>query len=348
MQTRDFFRPPGGSTDWFAAPLRRRLGLRVLIGLPEACLSALALGGERLQVLSTEARRWRRARRSAGPGDWRRRTRSSYVVLYYHRLAGELKPGQERLDLDPALFTRQMRLLARLRFHALSPAEVRGFHSGALAQLPRRSYVVTADDGFRDCVAPFTAQAGRHPWLFVSTGEVGGRSWWVGNEPLADWPELTGLAAAGVEIGSHSTSHHPLDELSDEQLRETLARSRAQLRDRLGSEEPALAYPHGRRDGRVLAAARESGFALAFTTDPGRNGMATDPLELRRVGVKAWDNRASFLFKVLTGELLPAGWEQRRLRRALPAYHRLQSSRHQSATAPPGRRGRGTWRRPAP
>ena len=47
---------------------------------------------------------WVGARSAATDEEWARLTRSSYVVLTYHRLAGDRLPGQERLDVDPAIF----------------------------------------------------------------------------------------------------------------------------------------------------------------------------------------------------------------------------------------------------
>ena len=81
---------------------------------------------------------------------------------------------------------------------------------------------------------------------------------------------------------------------------------------------PLLAYPHGRSDPASRRVAADAGYRAAFTTDPGRNGAGTDPFRLRRIGVKAWDSRLSFLWKVVTGELLPDRWEVRRVRRGRP------------------------------
>jgi peptidoglycan/xylan/chitin deacetylase (PgdA/CDA1 family) len=305
---------------WFDAPWRRRVLRRALAHAPLAVAAALARCGERVAGVALEGAFWAGVRAAASAAEWRRLTRSSYVVFYYHRLAGEGKPGQERLDLPPELFERQLALLRRLRFRALSAAELIAFHDGSLRTLPARSYVVTADDGFLDCVDPFLRHAGVRPVLFVSSAEVGGRSWWAGGELLAGWDDLRRLAAAGVEIGSHAHRHLPLTDLDGGELREQLAGSRRKLGDQLLAAPSLLAYPHGRRDEQVLTAVREAGFRLAFTTDPGRNGGGSDPLTLRRIGVKAWDGDLSFIWKALTGELLPARWERRRISRAAPGY----------------------------
>jgi peptidoglycan/xylan/chitin deacetylase (PgdA/CDA1 family) len=307
---------------WFESGWRRRLIRRLLAHLPQLATAFAARLGGRAHRLAVEGTFWGGVRRVATDAQWRRLTMSSYVVLYYHRLQGDLKPGQERLDVPPDLFERQLRLLRRLRFHALSPDELVAFHDGLLPTLPRRSFVVTADDGFRDCVEPFIRHASIHPQFYVSSAEVGGRSWWAGDEPLVDWDDLRRMARAGVSIGSHAHRHIALPELDDSAIRADLSASRRVLVAGLPATVPLLAYPYGRRDARVEAAARAAGFQLAFTTEPGRNGAGTDAMHLRRVGVKAWDSRSSFLWKALTGELLAPRWEARLIRRGPPGSRR--------------------------
>jgi peptidoglycan/xylan/chitin deacetylase (PgdA/CDA1 family) len=270
----------------------------------------------RLGGRAVDAAFWAGVRAEATRAEWRRLTRSSYVALAYHRLAGEGKPGQERLDLPPEQLAAQLRLLRRLGFRPLALDDLVAFHAGEREQLPRRSFVVTVDDGFRDCVEPLLRHADARPQLYVPTLELGGSSWWAGDEPVAGWEEVARLAAAGVAIGSHSRRHASLPDVPDEELADELAGSREDLAERLGSPPAALAYPHGRQDERVVRAARAAGYRLAFTTLPGANGAGSDPYRLRRIGVKAWDSRLSFLWKAATGELLPERWEARRVRRA--------------------------------
>ena len=298
---------------WFEAGWKRRLLRRALVLVPQPLRPA-------------DVAFWAGVRAATTRDEWRRLTRSSYVVLYYHRLAGERKPGQERMDLPPEQFRRQIRLLRLLRFRPLAPTELEEFHAGERTELPAHSYVITVDDGFRDCVEPLLRHADVRPQLFVPTQEVGGRSWWAGAEPLASWEELERLAEAGVAIGSHTRRHASLPGLEPAALADELEGSRHDLEERLPSV-PLLAYPHGRSDAASRSAAAAAGYRAAFTTQPGRNGAGTDPYRLRRIGVKAWDSRLSFLWKVVTGELLPPRWEAWRIRRARPWSHRLRAIR---------------------
>lgn len=292
---------------WPSRLMRRVLSpvARALRSLPSAAAAADAVF-------------WAGARSAATDHEWARLTRSSYVVLTYHRLAGERIPGQERLDVDPAMFRRQLRWLRRLGFRPLSSEELAEFHGNPSATLRRRSFVVTADDGFRDAVAAMQGHLSAKPQVFVNTACVGGLAAFAHDRPLASWDELRQLAAAGATIGSHARTHGRLVDAPPEILDDELAGSLGELQAHVPGAIPVLAYPHGSHDERVRAAAIRAGYRAAFTTETGRNGAGTDPYCLRRVSLKDWDGPLSILWKTLTGELVPPVWDRwtRRLRHA--------------------------------
>jgi peptidoglycan/xylan/chitin deacetylase (PgdA/CDA1 family) len=292
---------------WFAGGWRLRLARRAALRAPGARLPGPA-GGVPMRL---DAAFWDGVRTAATPAELARLTRSRYVVLAYHRIAGE--PGDERLDLSPALFAAQLRLLRVLRFHALSPGEMLAFHAHPGARLPRRSYVITADDGFPDAARALSAASDHHPQLFVPTRLAGSEVGWAPGVRLATWDELARAAAAGVAVGSHSRTHPALDGLAPDALRDELAGSLDDLRRRLPAALPVLAYPHGRSDPAARRAAAAAGYRAAYTTTPGANGAGADTLRLSRIGVKAWDGTLSFLWKAATGEHVPASWDRWRL-----------------------------------
>ncbi|PWU21816.1 MAG: hypothetical protein C5B48_10875 [Candidatus Rokuibacteriota bacterium] len=267
---------------------------------------------------AADAAFWAGARSAATEEEWNRLTRSSYVVLLYHRLADDRIPGQERLEVDPAMFRRQLGWLRRLGFRPLSSEELTRFHKEPSKTLPKRSFAVTADDGFRDAVAPMQGHVSAKPQMFVNTASVGGVASFADDRALASWDELRELAAAGVSIGSHARTHSRLAGLGSELLDEELAGSLRELQARVPAAVPLLAYPHGSHDERVRAAAKRAGYRAAFTTETGRNGAGTDPYCLRRISVKDWDGPLSVLWKAVTGEQVPPVWNRwaRRLRRA--------------------------------
>jgi peptidoglycan/xylan/chitin deacetylase (PgdA/CDA1 family) len=290
---------------WCDAPWRTRLLRRLRV--PPALLAPPASRSQRWSELAADLGHWKRVRRESTPAEWRRLT-SSYSVLVYHRFAGELKPGQERIDLAPRRFHRQLRLLRLLGFRPLALEELLAFHRGELNELPRRRFVITVDDAMADAVEPLRRAAGLHPQLFVPTAELGGSAHWIDGEPVASWDEVEELAAAGVAIGSHTRRHRRLTEVEGAERETELAGSLADLREHVPNAAAVLAYPNGDHDAAVCTAAEAAGYEAAFTTEKGRNDAVTDPFRLRRVSVHGTDGPLAVLWKVLTGEALPSWW----------------------------------------
>ena len=290
---------------WSDAPWRTRLLRRLRV--PPALLAPLAARSQRWAELKVDLDHWKRLRAESTATEWRRLT-SSFSVLVYHRFAGELKAGQERIDLAPRRFRRQLRLLRLVGFRPLALEELLAFHRGELNELPRRRFAITVDDAMADAVEPLRRVAHLHPQLFVPTAELGGGAHWIDGEPVASWNEVRELADAGVAIGSHTRHHRRLTEVEGDERQAELAGSLADLRERVPAAAPVLAYPNGDHDDAVCTAAEAAGYEAAFTTEKGRNDAATDPFRLRRVSVHGTDGPPAVLWKVLTGEALPSWW----------------------------------------
>jgi peptidoglycan/xylan/chitin deacetylase (PgdA/CDA1 family) len=293
-----------GERCWCDAPWRTRLLRRLRV--PAALLAPLARF-PRWSQLADDLAYWRGVRAGATPEEWRRLT-SSYSVLVYHRFAGELKPGQERIDIAPRRFHRQLRVLRLLGFRPLPLEDLLAFHRGERNDLPRRRFAITVDDAMADAVEPLRRAAHLSPQLFVPTAELGGKAHWIDGEPVASWEDVRALAAAGVAIGSHTRHHRRLTQLDPSEREAELTGSLTDLRENVPEAVPVIAYPNGDHDDAVCRAAEAAGYEAAFTTEKGRNGAATDPFRLRRVSVHAADGPLAVLWKVLTGEALPAWW----------------------------------------
>ncbi len=290
--------------DWCDAPWRMRLLRR--LRLPPGLLRPLAARSPRWSELAEDLAYWRGIRLQATGAEWRRLS-SSYSVLVYHRFTGELKPGQERIDISPRRFRRQLRALRLLGFRPLEPQQILSFHRGE-GEIPRRAFVLTVDDATADSIEPLRRAAAWSPQLFVPTAELGGSAHWIDGEPVASWEQVGKLAAAGVAIGSHTRHHRHLSELPGAEREIELAGSLAELRQRLPQALAVIAYPNGDHDDAVCAAARAAGYELGFTTEKGRNGAATDLYRLRRVSIHGADGALAAIWKVTTGEGLPRVW----------------------------------------
>jgi hypothetical protein len=198
---------------------------------------------------------------------------------------------------------------------------------------------LTADDGYVDAATTFQQLSGALPILFVITDLATGRPKRVSETlpskfpqaPIADWDLLRAVARDGVAIGSHSRTHPTLTKLEASELEDELTGSRTEIARQGVPESPVLAYPYGRHDEGVRQAAIDAGYALAFTTQVGRNGAGTDRWCLHRIGIHARDGLAAFLWKTVTGEPPPKLWERWQLRRERRRLGRLRPNAAEEA-----------------
>jgi len=117
------------------------------------------------------------------------------LVLIYHRVA-DLPRDPQLLAADPATFESHMQML-RERFHVMRLGDLaEGLRHRSV---PRRSVVVTLDDGYADnlhIALPVLARHGAPATVFVSSGYVGaGREFW--------WDELDRLLLAPGTLPTH-------------------------------------------------------------------------------------------------------------------------------------------------
>ena len=111
---------------------------------------------------------------------------------------------------------------------------------------------------------------------------------------------LTARAAAQLpHVGFHTVRHDTLTLLDTEQLACALVDGRAALADVVGRPIDAIAYPHGRFDSRVVAAARESDFKIGLTTEPVAVTPDADPLALGRYGPSSRATVGEFAFDLV-------------------------------------------------
>lgn len=196
------------------------------------------------------------------------------AVLMYHDIADSLGgvPASHRPYVIPTpSFEAHLRALAeagvrgtRLDVH-LSPGA-----SGAPAA--GRCCVITFDDGHRSNYSkamPRLQTRGFRATFFVTTG-------WIGRPPYMSWAEIRALAAAGMEIGSHSVSHRPPSALSRAELEAELRDSKQALEDGLGAPVLTASSPTGFFNAAMIPLALEAGYRALCV---GRIGLWTEPSE---------------------------------------------------------------------
>lgn len=224
--------------------------------------------------------------------------RTPPTVLLYHGF------GERPADVDvhdlflplPSL-QKQLRVLSRW----CRPLDLTSYLAGyATGRWPRRSVLVTIDDGFRSTLteaAPWFARYQVPAVVFVPGGCIGGTSTWLPespDEPILDAEELRQLHQQGIEIGVHGFDHSNLIGMAPDQLARNVVLARELLADVLGVDPTAYAYPYGAFDEKAVAALDVAGYAVGFAVDQGRA-----PFTIRRTVVNSYDSIAIVLIKAL-------------------------------------------------
>ena len=227
------------------------------------------------------------------------------LVVTYHAV----EPGPSPICVDPDLFRRQLDELVGGGARSLTVRELG--ERLAAGTLPDRAVALTFDDGFASVVrtaAPLLRERGLTATVFCVAGHLGGRSDWA-TQPsgsprldLAGADELAKLAAAGFEIGSHSSTHMPLAGAGAEALRRELDDSRRRLEDAVGVEVTSFAHPYGVPAGGGAERLAAAGYHAACTAELRRVGPKDDPLALPRVD--AWYLKRPALFGLALRESL--------------------------------------------
>jgi len=238
------------------------------------------------------------------------RTSGRVMVLCYHAIADlHGDPLLADFSVPPERFAEQLDTLTAWGWTFVDLDAVlealKGDH-----RLPNRALLLTFDDAYADLLSvacPILQERGISAVIFAVACQVGGTNVWdqkVGGTTmdLLSADGLREIAARGVEIGSHTTTHPDLRGVSPEQLHEEVAGSANRLRE-LGLQRPrAFAYPYGCWDERVARAAREAGYEVAFTVDRGVVRGDTDRYSLPRVSVHAGDTGFKLHLKLATAE----------------------------------------------
>ena len=211
------------------------------------------------------------------------------TILCYHAV----QPGwTSPMTMHPGAFAEQCAWLAR-RKTVVSLQDALSSLDGA-GRLPRGTAALTFDDGFAsvfDHALP-ELMARRLPatvFLVAQTlTPAGQRVDWVDDPPddelvTLSIEQIREMQAAGISFESHSWSHADLTRLSFEDCVRDLRESRELLESLLEHPVRLLAYPRGRHNEVVRAAARQAGYSHAFTLP--ESSEPAGPYSVPRVGV---------------------------------------------------------------
>jgi peptidoglycan/xylan/chitin deacetylase (PgdA/CDA1 family) len=186
------------------------------------------------------------------------------LILMYHAVA-DVGHHPHLLSVSPGRFAGQLDWLERLGLRGVS---VGTLVAAMRASRDRGLVGITFDDGYASVLEHAVPELVRHGFtatVFVISGRVGQRNDWDDGTP---WPLLSAaqigeLAAAGMEIGSHSATHAHLAGADAGVLRAEVSGSRERLSQITDAEIRGFAYPYGDMDAAARRAVRDGGYDYA-------------------------------------------------------------------------------------
>jgi peptidoglycan/xylan/chitin deacetylase (PgdA/CDA1 family) len=258
-------------------------------------------------------------------------------VLMYHNF-GDAPADPERLFVGERAFADQLDHLRRRGWRALNLDEYLAALDGA--PTPRRSYLVTIDDGHESVpriAAPMLGAAGVPSVLFVCPGLLGDRARWAQDYPeerLAGAQQLRTVVGQGMELGVHGWDHTRMAGMDEATLHHHVADARSELEAATGVRARAFAYPYGTHDAVARRAVASAGYSAAFAVARESGSFAVD-----RVFVRSTDSLLMFRLKLSLGYRLisRAGGRAWRVRHAVRA---VVAATHAAVAGLAGRRTR--------
>ncbi len=236
-------------------------------------------------------------------------------VLLYHRVGDPRYPST---NVSAEAFRDQMGWLRDHDFRVVTTEALERFLLRG-EPLPERAVVIHFDDGYRSVfenALPVLREFGYPFTVFLPTEAVE-----RGFPDFVTWDMAQVMVDAGASVGAHGHRHlrlgggeagegaaRPGDGVGEEFLE-----GARRLRER-GFAARWLAYPYGEYSEAVLGQAREAGFSLAFSQDPGAIGRSHDPHRLPRFAVvgssaemATFAERMGYLPLLLGSETPPPG-----------------------------------------
>ncbi len=238
-------------------------------------------------------------RAGSPPGDGaalRVTLRDAPMIFMYHAVA-DAAEDPNQLAVSPARFAEQMAWLSRSGLRGVSMAEL----VAAMAAGQARGLVgLTFDDGYTsvlDTALPVLNRHGFGATAFIISDRIGGTNEWDEGPvwPLLDAGGVRELAAAGVEIGSHSATHPHLAGVAARRQAAEVTASRGRLEDLLSAPVPGFAYPYGSMDEAARYAVGAAGYQYACAVETPLAHLG--PLALPRIYIGQRDSAARMTVK---------------------------------------------------
>lgn len=224
---------------------------------------------------------------------WAARGELPAWILVFHRVNDDIP--EDGITISTARFRAVVKAL-RDHYRPISLSELLNYLEQEKLW-PKRTVVVTFDDGYRDnyeSATPILAEYDVPGTFFVAVDMIGtnrvlpwdehlrGRISWM------DWSQVRELQTQGFEIGSHTLTHCDLGRVRGSLAWREISQSKTKLEDALGTEVSLFAYPFGSRENLLEEnrnLVRKAGYRCCCSGIGGFVGLDSDIYDLWRIAV---------------------------------------------------------------
>ncbi|KRE18660.1 polysaccharide deacetylase [Bacillus sp. Root920] len=205
-------------------------------------------------------------------------------ILMYHSIS-----SGNSLRVPKSEFASHMKWLKDNDYVTLSPEEAyRVFTTNSMPS--KKSVLITFDDGYTDNYTkafPILKQYGMKATIFMIEQSIGRPN------HLTD-EQMDEMMAHGISIESHTIHHLELNRLSKQQQEDELKGSKTFFDQRFSQRTRMVSYPVGRYNEETLKLAKEAGYQMAVTTEPGHAKKEQGMMSLHRVRISSGLSPESF------------------------------------------------------
>lgn len=214
--------------------------------------------------------------------------------MMYHNVddTDELKLN----TVSPQRFEWHMAYLKKHGFHVLGLEELVQL-TGSGGPLPKKSVVITFDDGYEDNYVhafKILKKYGYPAIIFVPSDLVN-------EEGYLNWAQMREMIKNDIMIGSHTRRHAYLPDLSAEEQWDEIAASQKILETNLGVPIDYISYPIGGFSEPIKQLVKDAGYKGAAATNRGYDRLNKDVFELNRIRFSDKDYRIDYLWMKLSG-----------------------------------------------
>lgn len=197
------------------------------------------------------------------------------IILFYHSVQDSDNDG----SMPPQKLDKQFAYLKKRGYHTLTMEEYYDFikHN---KPLPKKAIMLTFDDGYANNYTnlfPLLKKYNFKATVYVATAHIDNNPSYLNSKQIKE------MSDSGILIGSHTVTHPHLSQLSKEEQKKEIEKSKEKLEEITGKPVEHFCYPYGDYNQNSIDLLRQEGFKTSVTTVQGWTSPNLDNFfELRR------------------------------------------------------------------